>query len=235
VLARIGGSDAEAALAERLLDGDAALRLRVLGALCALSERNGSVAVDEVALEAALGAEILGHYRSYQVLGSIGTGDPERAPIASGLRSAMKEELERIFRLLDLMHPARDFRSAWVALQSGDRVIHDQALDLLESLLKPGMKSLLVPLVDPEVKEEHRLRLAERLVGHVVDGPEAAVRALIGTGDPWLRSCAAYAIGALGLLVLEPQLREWENDADPLLRETVRQARSRLAAPGPRP
>ena len=229
VLARIGGADAESALADRLLDGDAALRLRVLGALCALQERNGSVAVDEVALEAALGAEILGHYRSYQVLGSIGSSDPEQAPIASALRAAMKEELERIFRLLDLMHPARDFRSAWVALQSRDRVIHDQALDLLESLLKPGMKALLVPLVDPEVPERQRLKLAERLVGSVVDGPESAVRALIGTGDPWLRSCAAYAIGALALRSLEPQLAQWESDPDPLLRETVRQARARLA------
>jgi AAA family ATP:ADP antiporter len=230
VLARIGGQAAEKALVERLLDGDAALRLRVLGALCSLQERNGAVAVDDVALEAALGAEILGHYRSYQVLGSIATGDPEHAPLAGGLRSAMREELERIFRLLDLMHPVRDFRSAWVALQSGDRVIHDQALDLLESLLKPGLKALLVPLVDPEVREEQRLRIAERLVGHAVDGPEAAVRALIGTGDPWLRSCAAYAIGALGLAALEPQLVAWEEDADPLLRETVRQARERLAA-----
>ena len=79
------------------------------------------------------------------------------------------------------------------------------------------------------MKEEQRLRLAERLVGHAVDGPEAAVQALIGTGDPWLRSCAAYAIGALGLSALAPQLAEWENDADPLLRETVRQARARLA------
>ena len=233
VLARVGGPDAEAALLDRLLDADGALRLRVLGGLCALQEKHGALAVEDVALEAALGAEILGHYRSYQVLGSVVGGDPEHAPIAGALRAAMKEELERIFRLLDLMHPARDFRSAWVGLQSRDRVIHDQALDLLESLLKPGMKALLVPLVDPEIREEQRLRLAERLVGAAVDGPEAAVRALIGTGDPWLRSCAAYAIGALALHRLEPQLAEWANDPDPLLRETVRQARARLAESAP--
>jgi hypothetical protein len=229
VLAQLGGPRAEAALSDRLLDGDAALRLRVLCALGTLQERHGGLSLEPVALEAALGAEILGHYRSYQVLATIGS-DGEGAPIAAGLRAAMREELERIFRLLDLLHPRQAFRSAWVALQSGDRVIADQAVDLLETVLKPGMKALLVPLVDPEVTEAQRQRLAERLVGAEVAGPEAAVSALIGTGDPWLRSCAAYAIGALGLPALEPQLRAWENDPDPLLRETVRQARERLRA-----
>ena len=38
-----------------------------------------------------------------------------------------------------------------------------------------------------------RVRLAHRLVGAPLDTPEAAVAALAGTGDPWLRSCAAYA------------------------------------------
>jgi HEAT repeat protein len=229
VLARLGGPAAAGVLAEHLLDGDAALRLRILGALDRLRESSG-VAVDPRPLEAALGAEILGHYRSYQILGTVNGADPEQVPIVTGLRAAMREELERVFRLLDLLHPQRDFRSAWVALQSGDRVIHDQALDLLDSLLQPGLRHLLVPLVDPAVDESQRTALAQRLVGVPLDGPEAAVAALVGTGDPWLRSCAAYAIGALGLRSMEAQLDSWADDPDPLLRETVRQARARLEA-----
>jgi HEAT repeat protein len=216
------------ALAEHLLDADGALRLRILAALSRLQDERPGLALDARALEAALGAEILGHYRSYQILGTVGGADPDRAPIATGLRAAMREELERIFRLLDLLHPHRDFRSAWLALQSGDRVIHEQALDLLESLLQPGLRQMLLPLVDPAVGEAERTRLAHRLVGSPIDGPEAAVRALVGTGDPWLRSCAAYAIGALGLRSLQPHLDAWAADPDPLLRETVRQARARL-------
>ncbi len=50
------------------------------------------------------------------------------------------------------------------------------------------------------------------------------------SGDPWLRSCAAYAIGTLGLGSLEAELDAWEDDPDPLLRETVRQAKAKLAA-----
>ena len=145
----------------------------------------------------------------------------------------MREELERVFRLLDLLHPRRDFRAAWLGLQSGNAVIHDQALDLLESLLRPETKALLVPLVDPEIAEPQRVRLAQRLVGAPVETPEQGIEALASTGDPWLRSCAAYAIGSLGLGTLAHHLDAWLDDPDPLLRETVRQARARLAA-GPR-
>jgi hypothetical protein len=141
----------------------------------------------------------------------------------------MREELERIFRLLDLLHPHRGFRSAWVALQSGNAVMHDQALDLLESALRPETRALLVPLVDPEVPAEERVRLADRLVGSPLDTPEQAVAALASTGDPWLRSCAAFAIGTLGLRALAPHLEAWEQDPDPLFREAVRQARVKLA------
>jgi AAA family ATP:ADP antiporter len=234
VLARIGTDEAIAVLTDHLTDGDATLRLRILVALVGIRDQRGEVPIDAHALEAALGAEILGHYRSYQILGQVSAGDAGTEPVAHGLRTAMRQELERIFRLLDLMHYGRGFRSAWVALQSGNAIIHDQALDLLESALRPEVRALLVPLVDPEVTEEQRVRLAHRLVGAPMDTPEGAVGALASTGDPWLRSCAAYAIGALGLRAFAPELDAWSEDPDPLLREAVRQAKVKLAAAGPR-
>jgi hypothetical protein len=230
VLERIGGEAAAAVLSDNLLDGDAALRLRILVALGGARDARPGLKLDARLLESALGAEVLGHYRSYQILGTIKTPGPGQEPLERGLRAAMREELERIFRLLDLLHPRRDFRATWVALQSGNAVIHDQALDLLESLLRPETKALLIPLVDPEIPEAQRVRLGQRLVGAAVETPEQGIEALASTGDPWLRSCAAYAIGSLGLVSLAHHLEAWHDDADPLLRETVRQARRQLMA-----
>jgi AAA family ATP:ADP antiporter len=232
VLERIGGERAAEVLADNLLDGDAALRLRILAALGGARDARPDLPIDHELLESALGAEVLGHYRSYQVLGIISAPGPGQQPLERGLRAAMREELERIFRLLDLLHPSRDFRAAWVALQSGNAVIHDQALDLLESLLRPETKALLIPLVDPEIPEPQRIRLAQRLVGAPVETPEQGIEALASTGDPWLRSCAAYAIGSLGLVSLAHHLDAWHQDPDPLLRETVRQAQSQLRSRG---
>ena len=233
VLERIGGERAAEVLADSLLDGDGALRLRILVALAGLRDARPDLPIDPELLESALGAEVLGHYRSYQVLGIISAPGPGQQPLERGLRAAMREELERIFRLLDLMHPRRDFRAAWVALQSGNAVIHDQALDLLESLLRPETKALLIPLVDPEIPEPQRVKLAGRLVGAPVETPEQGIEALASTGDPWLRSCAAYAIGSLGIVTLGHHLDAWQSDPDPLLRETVRQARIQLRSHAP--
>ncbi len=230
VLERLGGEAAALVLADNLLDGDAALRLRILVALGCMRDARPALPIDPRLLESALGAEVLGHYRSYQVLGIILKPGLGQETVERGLRAAMREELERIFRLLDLLHPRRDFRAAWMALQSGNAVIHDQALDLLESLLRPETKALLVPLVDPEIPEAQRVHLAQRLVGAPVETPEQGIEALASTGDPWLRSCAAYAIGSLGLESLAHHLDSWRDDPDPLLRESVRQARARLAA-----
>jgi hypothetical protein len=229
LLERIGGDGAAALLADRLLEGHAELRLRVLRALGRMRERHPGLEIDSWALETVLGAEILGHYRSYQILGALELSTLEKEPTTRGLRVAMLEELERIFLLLGLLYPGTDFRAAWEALRSGNPVLHDQALDLLESQLRPSMRTLLVPLIDPEVAGTERMRLSERLAGTPVDDPVQAVRALAVTGDPWLRACAAYAIGAQGLHSLEGYLEEWQDDADPLLRESVRQAREALA------
>jgi HEAT repeat protein len=230
LLERIGGDEAAGILSGRLMEGDAELRLRVLRVLAKMREQRPTLEIDGWALEAVLGAEILGHYRSYQILGALERSALKEEPTTRGLRIAMLEELERIFFLLGLLYPGTDFRATWEALRSGKPVLRDQALDLLESRLKPEMRALLVPLIDPEVPGEQRMELAEKLAGTPVTSPTEAVRALAATGDPWLKSCAAYAIGAHGLLELKDLLDEWEKDADPLLRETVRQAQEQLRA-----
>jgi hypothetical protein len=86
-----------------------------------------------------------------------------------------------------------------------------------------------VPLLDSYVSVAERVKHANRLLGTEVDTHEQAVAVLLASDDPWMRSCAAYAIGALGLKSLESQLDRWRDDPDPLLRETVRAAKQRLA------
>ncbi len=96
-------------------------------------------------------------------------------------------------------------------------------------MLRPELRSLLIPLVDDGVTVQDRVRLANDVVGTGVETSEEAVAMLMHTGDPWLKSCAAYAIGALGLKSLESEMDTWQDDQDPLLAEAVRQAKLRLA------
>ena len=67
---------------------------------------------------------------------------------------------------------------------------------------------------------------ANRTLGTVALRPEDAVKSLLSSEDPWLRSCGAYAIGALRLAGFTKDLARLAEDADPLLREAARQAQS---------
>ncbi|HEY3120380.1 MAG TPA: Npt1/Npt2 family nucleotide transporter, partial [Vicinamibacteria bacterium] len=230
VLARIGSRAAAAAAVQHLLESDIPLRFAVIACLNKLRRDDPEMPLDAFTLEAVLAAEIMGHYRSYQILGGLERGGDADEALRRGLREAMDQELERIFRLMGLLFPGHDLHSVYVGLRSSDPVIYDHALDFLDHVLRPSMRSLLLPLLDNTVTVAERIARADRLVGAAVETREEAVAVLLSSEDPWLRSCAVYAIGALGLKELEPRLSAWADAADPLLRETVRQAQRRLSA-----
>ena len=142
----------------------------------------------------------------------------------------MEGEAERIFRLMSILWPEYDLKSVWVALRSTNARIRANALELLDNLLAPSLRELLVPLFDGQVGVEERVAIANRLVGASMTTSEEAVAALLASDDPWLKSCGAYAVGVLHLHQLEPELeRLTVASNDPLLRETAKFARAKLA------
>jgi AAA family ATP:ADP antiporter len=230
VLARIGTPAAAQALMRHLLHADGQLRLAVLSALNKLHRERPDVELDPLALEAILAAEIVGHYRSYQIQARLRGDAPGDDRLLRGLQEAIGQELERIFRILELRFPENDLHGVYLGLRAADPVVRGHALDLLDQVLKPTLRRLLLPLVDGDVTAVERARLGERIVGTDVASREEALGALLGCQDPWLRACAVYAIGALGMTALASSLEPLADDPDPLLREAVRQARTRLSA-----
>ena len=229
VLLRIGTQQAHSVLADSMLDADTQVRFSVIIGLNKLGELHPTWAIDRRLVETVLGAEIMGHLRSYQILGTLGRELSDPAPVTEAIRDAMERELERIFRLMKLLFPQQDLHSAYVGVQSRNPVVHDNALEFLENVLSPQLRSLLLPLLDSEVPATSRIELANRVLGTEVANSAEAVHSLLSSEDPWLRSCAAYAIGALNLEGFDEQLERLSTDPDPLLRETARQAQARLA------
>ncbi|HXE90831.1 MAG TPA: Npt1/Npt2 family nucleotide transporter [Terriglobales bacterium] len=229
-LARIGTPAAGRALMENLLERETNLRFLILSSLNKLRDAHPGLELDTLLLESVLAAEIMGHYRSYQILNTLGENLDDRDAVSSALRESMRQEVERIFRLLTLLHPGYDFHSAYVGLQSSNAVVHDNALEFLDNVLKPALRNTLVPLLDSEVSVAERASLGARLCHAGVETREAAVAELVSSDDPWLKACGAYAIGTLRLTSLVAQLESCLNHPDPLLRETARQAKVRLSA-----
>ncbi len=229
LLVRVGTNAAANVLEDHLLEADTILRFRIISALNKLRHASPEIRIDEQMIETVLAAEIMGHYRSYQILGTLGGDLQADDPVVRALKETLEQEVERIFRLLGLMFPRHDLYSAYFGLQSTDPVVHANALEFLDNVLKPQLRGMLVPLLDSDVSVAERVRLAHRVVGADVQSQEEAVAALITSEDPWLKSCGAYAVGSLGLKSLANELEKCIQHHDPLLRETARQAKLRLA------
>lgn len=228
ILERVGTASAARVLYENLLERDTTLRFRIICALNKLQSLHPEVERDTQMLETALAAEIIGHYRSYQILAKLNPAPDTQDPASRAVNESMRQELERIFRLLGLLYPHVDVNSAYLGLQSTKVTVYDNALEFLDNVLKPQLRAMLVPLLDGRVSVAQRAATADRIVQAKVENQEQALEALVTSDDPWLRSCGAYAIGTLGMKSLEAELNRCMNDPDPLLRETARVAKQRL-------
>src|SRR5262249_33137257 len=129
-----------------------------------------------------LAAEILGHYRSYQLLGKLSVETVVNPLSIEQVKGSMSKELERIFRLMKLLMPEHDLHSAYVGLQSESAVVHANAVEFLENALPTPLRALVLPLIDSEVSLTDRMRLAERMVGSTQETSQQAVAAFAASG-----------------------------------------------------
>jgi ATP:ADP antiporter, AAA family len=230
VLATIGTPQAAQALHDNVLEPDSTLRFKIISALNKLQRSRPDIKLDQQLLETVLAAEILGHYRTYQIMQALESPSASKDPVHSALHESLQQELERIFRLLSLLFPQLELHTVYLGLQSQSKTVHDNALEFLENVLKSQLRSVLVPLLDGRVSASERADLANRLVRAKIENREEAVAALVLSEDPWLKSCGAYAIGSLGMFALEKELDRCLEHQDPLLRETARAAKLRLVS-----
>lgn len=229
VLVRIGTPAAMEVLLEGLLQADVTLRHRVIASLNKLRDMHPEVRIDEQLVELVLAAEIAGHYRSYQLLDPLRARVKGEDAVLDAMHQSMEQELERIFRLMGLLVRGPGFHDAYVGIRSTNPTVRDNALEFLETVLKPELRRLLLPLLDSQVTIDERISIANHIVGAPVETAEQAIATLLASEDSWLRSCAVYAVGALRLHTLEPDLQRLAEAADPTLREEVHVALQRLS------
>lgn len=222
VLLRIGTPQSARALADDILQADSVLRYRIIVALNKLQDLHKHPPLDRDLVESVMVAEIMGHYRSYQILGTLRShGD--------GLfRDSIEREVERIFRLMKLLFPTMDLENAYRGIQSRDHVAHANALEFLENTLSKTLRALLLPLIDAEVGVAERIRLADKFLNTKLESDEDAVAALVHSEDPWQKSCAVYAIGKLGLKSFAKDIDRLMRDPDPFLQRRIAAAQGLL-------
>lgn len=230
VLAGIATPQAGQALMGNLLQSDPGLRFKVLKALNRL-HREGKLRVDARACEEMIQAELIGFYRSFQVLAIFEREAAEPGAellVVRALRERMEFELERLFRLLALIYRTRDIHNAYVGLRSRDPRVRANALEVLEHIVRADLYRPLSCLLDPEIGTPEKVIFAERLCHVGVRSKAEALRILMHSDDTWLAACATYALGQLRLVQLAEEVRQLPESGDRVFEETRRWTLARM-------
>ena len=212
VLQAIGTPAAQDVLLESVLDRDTVLRYHVITALNKLGQVYPGAAGRSQADR--IGAGRRDHGPLPLVSGARHAGRLGRTtnanPIAQGLSDSMEQETERIFRLLKILYPAATTCTAPTSACS--RTIRSCTTTRSSSWTRccsPQLRALLVPLFDRGVSPAQRAHLANRMLGASLGDREEAIEVMALSQDPWLRSCAAYAMGELRLTRFASKIDEW--------------------------
>jgi hypothetical protein len=182
-----------ASLVSRLFEAGAPLRRRLISTLNKIRQRHPEMELDVTLIELLLAAEIAGHYRSYQVLSPLDPEQPRHQKIIAAVRHSMEQELERIFRLTALLAPSASLHDAYIGLRSSNPLVRANSIEYLENVLNPGLREVLLPLIDSQVTERERAALAAKIVGPPLENSEQAIAVLLASDDPWLKSRAEIA------------------------------------------
>ena len=230
ILERIGAPPAAAVLLDHLAEPDEAVRTSILKALAGLRAAEVNFAVNEEIIHAALDVEIRHYYWLYTLnedLGPEGRGEllEDTFPVR------LSHALDRIFYLLALLYPVQETQAARRALQAEQSRTRAYAIELIDNLVKPDAREVLIPLF--EAPPEVILELAQKHYGLERRSVAERLEELAGSDDPWLQACALHRIGVLGLAELAGPVAAALDDRDALVRETAVEAGRNIAMAKP--
>lgn len=163
--------------------------------------------------------------------------DAGLAPLQRALADAFRLGQQRVMLLLRLAYDAQAMTRVAERLAQARGAEQALALELLDVSLLPEHRALVLPIINPQQTPPQRLEQLRRVAEVPPAGQIDRLREL--ATDPegywrqaWLRACAAYAIGKLGVGELAGELAQLQHDPDPVVRETAGWA---LASLPPRP
>jgi hypothetical protein len=106
--------------------------------------------------------------------------------------------------------------------------VYDNALEVLENVVNPSIRSVLVPLLDNKVPVVERADTGTRLFGTVGRSRQEIASAFLKTNNSWLRASGAYIFSALGECGCLTDLEMTLEDPDPQVRMSGELALAKL-------
>lgn len=188
VLRSIGTAAAARALLFSNIQEHAYLRYRIAVALSRLHEEHPEVAIDEQRAREATIRRLQAYEYYLPLYRDLEAGLPAGAPLVRAVGDRLHQNLEVIFRLLQLIFRGRAIVPAWRRFAGGDARERAYAIELLEHLLDDDLRGRVLPLLE----RYHRLPEAWGGVQGVADRAPARVLELAVDRDEVLRAVAIH-------------------------------------------
>lgn len=221
-LAQQGGQEAvDSFLGLLMVEEDAVMRQELIRGLTKLRLRQPKLEFPKRLIRRQLIKEV-GKYRQifqvasvYRQMAGARCQDPD--PAMELLKLSLEETVDHIFRLLSLLYRPEDIHLIYNQLREPDAYVRADAIELLDNLVHPRLRRLIVPVLD---EDTFMGCLDGELTPDAIDQRDA-VRLMgqsIWDHNRWL---SVVVLCAIGRLRLEPLLSELDRAAQsrvPILR-----------------
>jgi ATP:ADP antiporter, AAA family len=174
-----------------LSDRDGFLRFKVLAAIECLHRRHADLVVNRAVVEQRLLDEARRYYGILTLRFNLRPHDSQsdRSVLTRALDDKLERILDRIFRLLGLIHPWKDVEAARRGLVRGDKRSTASAVEYLDNVLSHSLQKRLMPIFEDMTMEE-RVRAVNALLRTRPRDVEDTVAQLVHDDDPVVSAAA---------------------------------------------
>jgi AAA family ATP:ADP antiporter len=238
VFALIGSQKSVNILTENLSSTPLALRSEIIKALNKIKENFPHLKFDKSTLKTKVLEEIDGYFKTLalwlcqnitvinQKNEGIPGDDPKelnkrRSLFISALGEKLKKSLERIFRLLALVHSQKDMTNAFLGATSDKPNLKANALEFLDNILEADLKRLFIPMI--EISKSEALKNPEqKFPGLKIPSETESIDIILESDDFWLQTCVLYLVAGQKQKKFIPTITTLGHSPDPMVRETVK-------------
>lgn len=218
ILGRIGGTEALEKLLENLDTDDHQLRLNVAWAAARVRERHAREPLPDALVDEAFRREIQG---AYQALATwIDLDLPEDHLLPEALMLRFRRHLSVAFRLLEIRYPARTIQLIYSNLDSDNKAVRANALEVVDNVLAKDESRILLPLLEDHGWQE-RVKAGNEFFELRREDRGTWLEVLALGPEPWLITCVLHLIGQEGLQNLADRVTGQIDASDGVVRETA--------------
>jgi hypothetical protein len=219
-----------------MVENDAIMRQELIRGLTKLRLRQPKLEFPKRLIRRQIIKEV-GAYRKilrvatmYRQLAGAPCKDPD--PALELFKISLEETTDHIFRLLSLLYRPEDIHLVHNQLREPDAYVRADAIELLDNLVHPALRRLIVPVLD---EDAFLGRLDGALVSEPVDQREIMplLQQSVWDHNRWLSVVVLCIIARLRLQSLLPELDRAAQSRVPLLQLAARAARRLSAAAEP--